>query len=158
LDVSGFDGSLLVASSMQASGGGGGDVTLGAGTSLQTTVTATIDVSATGDAGDGGSIDISAEGDIAIASAVSGAGGVSADPEFSVGGNGADYSIDSTDGSVTVSGAADLEGAAEGNAGSVDFEAGLDLTVSKPLSLHTAGEDGTGGDVTLEAGRALTLT
>ena len=153
LDFEVLNGSFLMSASLNGAGGDGGDVILVGGTTLQTTASADINVSATGDAGSGGSIDLSASGDVSIAGDADGTGAVSADPTFTDGGDGADYGLTSDNGSITVTGQADMSAAAGGSGGALDFEAGLDLTVSVPMATM-AGRDGTGGDVTFFAGRA----
>src|SRR5262245_38085032 len=158
LDIEAISGSLTVSVPLSGPGGDGGDVVLGGGTSLQTTAAADINVSATGDAGSGGSVDISANGDITVAGAVDGTGAVSADPTFPVGGDGADYGITSIAGSVTVTGQSDVSAAAGGLGGSIDFEAGTDLTVSKSIALSSTGPDGAGGDALFLAAGDLTLS
>ena len=157
LDAEVVNGSLVVSAPLSVPGGDGGDVILVGGTTLQTTAAADINVSATGDAGSGGSIDLSASGDVSVAGNADGTGAVSADPTFPDGGDGADYCLTSDTGSITVTGQADMSAAAGGTGGQIDFEAGLDLTVSKQMATMSTGADGMGGDVTFFAGRALTL-
>ena len=158
LDFEVLNGSFLMSASLNVAGGDGGDVILVGGTTLQTTASADINVSATGDAGSGGSIDLSASGDVSIAGDADGTGAVSADPTFSDGGDGADYDLTSDNGSITVTGQADMSAASGGFGGELDFEAGLDLTISNQMATMAAGVDGMGGDVTFLAGRALSLT
>jgi hypothetical protein len=148
LDFEVVNGSFLMSAPLNVAGGDGGDVILVGGTTLQTTASADINVSATGDAGSGGSIDLSADGDVSVAGNADGTGAVSADPTFPDGGDGADYCLTSNNGSITVTGQADMSAAAGGSGGQLDFEAGLDLTVSKPMASMATGADGMGGDVT----------
>jgi hypothetical protein len=158
LDFEVVTGAFLMSAPLNVAGGDGGDVILVGGTTLQTTAAADINVSATGDAGSGGSIDLSASGDVTIAGNADGTGAVSADPTFGDGGDGADYALTSDNGSITVTGQADMSAASGGSGGGLDFEAGLDLTISQPMATTAAGADGMGGDVVFLAGRALSLT
>src|SRR5262249_44025793 len=87
-----------------------------------------------------------------------GTGAVSADPTFPDGGDGADYCLTSIIGSITVTGQANMSAASGGGGGALDFEAGLDLTISVPMATMSTGADGFAGDVTFLAPRVLTLS
>ena len=118
LDVSGGDlggagfltleaetGSMNLTSPLKAFGADGGDIDMSAGTTLQTSAAAQLNVDANGDAGSGGAIDLSAEGNIAdrwrdhrqrLAAGL---------PDgWEIGGDGADFDIFSNSGSVTING------------------------------------------------------
>src|SRR5262249_14130514 len=137
---------------------GGGEAAWLGGTGCRPPAAADINVSGTGDAGSGGSIDLSANGDLSIAGSATGTGAVSADPTFPDGGDGADYCLTSIIGSITVTGQANMSAASGGGGGGLDFEAGLDLTISVPMATMSTGADGFAGDVTFLAPRVLTLS
>src|SRR5262249_5060251 len=158
IDIEVVNGSLVVSAPLDVRGGEGGDVLFVGGTTWQPPAAADINVSGTGDAGSGGSIDLSANGDLSIAGSATGTGAVSADPTFPDGGDGADYCLTSIIGSITVTGQANMSAASGGGGGGLDFEAGLDLTISVPMATMSTGADGFAGDVTFLAPRVLTLS
>ena len=150
LDVSGGDlggagfltleaatGSVNVTSPLKAFGGDGGDIDISAGTTLQTSSAAELNVDANGDAGSGGAIDLSAGGDIVIGGETIGRGSL---PDFQMdgrsGGDGADFDVFSNSGSVTINGRITINAAAGGSGGALDFEAAQNLTITKPIIAH----------------------
>ena len=171
LDVSGGDlggagfltleaetGSMNVTSPLKAFGADGGDIDISAGTTLTTSAAAQLNVDANGDAGSGGAVDLSAEGNIVIGGETIGSGTL---PDFQMdgksGGDGADVDIFSNTGSVTLNGRITANAAAGGSGGTLDFEAGQNLTITKPIVATSGGLDGIGGDVFLTADGIMSL-
>src|SRR4029453_16752055 len=129
-----------------------------AGTTLTTTSATTLNLSATGDAGSGGDIDISAVGNVVLGGEVvsNGTPAVSSEDQQS-GGDGGGYQVSPDTGSITINGRTELNGAAAGFGGSVDWEAATNLSFTKVIVAQADGIDGGGGDVFLVGGGPLSL-
>src|SRR4029453_13985804 len=129
-----------------------------AGTTLTTTSATTLNLSATGDAGSGGDIDISAVGNIILGGEVvsNGTPAVSSEDQQS-GGDGGGYDVSSDTGSITINGRTELNGAAAGFGGSGDWGGGANPSFTKGIFAQADGIDGGGGDVFLVAGGTLSL-
>src|SRR4029450_2320320 len=113
ISIDALTGSLMAAIPLNAKGGDGGDIEMSAGTTLTTTSATTLDLSATGDAGSGGDIDISAVGNIIVGGEANSTGTPAASSQDQQsGGDGGDYDIFSDTGSITVNGKNTLNGAA----------------------------------------------
>ncbi len=158
ISVEGATGSVVVSAPLKASGGDGGDIEVSAGTTLQTLSAAVLNVDANGDAGGGGSIDLSATGDLSVAGEIIGTGSATDfREEGRTGGDGADLDVFSGEGAVSLGGKIDVSAAPGGFGGSVDVFAGTNVTLTKALLSQSDGIDGLGGDVFIIAGGAATL-
>ena len=172
LDVSGGDqafggsirlqaqtGSTVVRARLDAAGGDGGEISISAGSTLQVASDGMMIVSARGDAGSGGIIDIDAEGDITIATDSTGRGAAPVSSEDAQnGGDGADVSVSSFGGNVSLSGSIDVGAAPGGFGGEVDLDAARDLTIASRVLTTGWTANGSGGDVFLVAGGALSIS
>ena len=159
ISLQSLNGSTTVTVPLNASGGDAGEIDILAGTTLQMSAAADMNVGATGDAGSGGEVDIEATGDITIGGDSDGAGAPAASSEDQQsGGDGADVSIISDTGNVTMNGHIDSSAAAGGLGGDLDLEAAVDLVFSKQLISTSTGDGSGGGDVFLAAGRTLSIT
>src|SRR5207248_1663203 len=120
------------------------------------TISGPLNVNGGGLSGDAGSVTITANGAVSVGGAVSGnAGGSTTEG----GGTGADIEITAVTGSLSVTAAISADsGFPDGSAGEIDLSAGTDLLQTAPISAAGRGTDATGGDVTPDAGRNLTLT
>ncbi len=156
--IDALNGSLTVSVPLNAAGGDGGDIEMSAGTTMQTSSATAINVSATGDAGSGGDVDISGVNDVVVGADVTGTGSPAVSSEDGQsGGDGGDLEVTSDEGSVTINGKIDLTGAAAGYGGSVDIEAGLNVGFSRPVVAKSDGVDGGGGDVFFISGGTMSL-
>ena len=159
ISLQSLNGSTTVTVPLNASGGDAGEIDVTAGTTLQMSTAADLNVGATGDAGSGGEVDIEAVGDITIGGDSDGAGAPAASStDQQSGGDGADVSIISDTGNVTMNGHIDSSAAAGGLGGDLDLEAAVDLMFSKQLISTSTGDGSGGGDVFLAAGRTLSIT
>ena len=134
LTIEALTGSVDVTSPLKAFGGDGGDIDISAGTTLQTSSAAEINVDANGDAGSGGAIDLSAEGNVTVGGETIGTGSL---PDFQMdgrfGGDGADFDVVSNGGSVAINGRIDNSAAAGGAGGTLDIEAAQNLSFTKSV-------------------------
>jgi cysteine-rich repeat protein len=159
ISLQSLNGATSVIVPLNASGGDAGEIDVTAGTTIQMSNAASMLVGANGDAGSGGTVDIEAVGDILIGGDSDGAGSPAASStDQQSGGDGADVSIISDTGNVTMNGKIDSGAAAGGLGGDIDLEAAVDLVFSKQLITTSTGDGSGGGDAFLAAGRTLSIT
>ena len=130
-------------------GGDGGDLTVFA---TSQAIIRAVDVSANGDAGSGGSVDILANG-VQLLGLISGDGSVAALDDS--GGDGADITIEADFGDIVMSNDMVAQGkGSDGSGGSIDMSAVGSITqqVGADMSLEGAGSFGYGGEVDIDAG------
>ena len=152
IDLTAQNGAMVVNAPQNAAGGDGGNICLLSGTTMQVAGGATMMANANGDAGSGGEIDLESGGDMTVLADSDGTGSPAASSQdMQSGGDGADVSMISDKGKLTLNGKIDASGAAGGGGGNLDLEATTDLTFSKQLFAMSTGAFGFGGDVSLFA-------
>jgi cysteine-rich repeat protein len=158
ITIDALNGSLFVSTPLKATGGDGGDIELSAGTTLQTTSSAELNVNSNGDAGSAGSIDVSSFDALTLGGDSIGTGSATDfREEGRTGGDGADLDVFAENGNVAINGKVEINGAPGGAGGSVDIYAGGNLTFGKALLSQSDGVDGLGGDVLLTSGGTMSL-
>ena len=151
-------GFLTVTNVLNAAGGDGGELDVEAGTTLTVAGSATMMVNANGDAGSGGDIELDSGDDMVVNADSDGTGSPAASSQdMQSGGDGADVSMTSFNGSLQLNGRIDASGAAGGTGGNIDLEANVNLTYTKQLFAMSTGSFGFGGDVSLFAGGDLNM-
>src|SRR5262245_17275264 len=149
-------GSITATGPVECDGLDGGSVSYDAGGGITTTTPATVDIGATGPDGDAGSFDASANGTVTLNGAVTGVGQPDVDQS---GGDGADFSVESLSGSITLNALVDLSGAPSGFGGDLDLDAWEDAVIAGKVLLGTSGQWGAGSSLTtVTAGGNLTIS
>jgi cysteine-rich repeat protein len=145
---------VVVGGPIDVSGADGGTIDVSAGGDLSTTAAGTLDASSAAAVGEGGTIGLDADGSVSLGGAVT----------ATAAGNGLDGGISGgavgigAGGSITVGGRIDVSGAPpDGNGGDVDMVADLDITQAAPIVARDAAIDAAGGSVSFRAGRRLAL-
>jgi cysteine-rich repeat protein len=158
IDLTAQNGAMVVNAPENVAGLDGGTICLLSGTTMQVAASATMMANANGDAGSGGEIDLESGGDMTVLADSDGTGSPAASSQdMQSGGDGADVSMISDNGKLTLNGKIDASAAAGGSGGNLDLEATTDLTFSKQLFAMSSGEFGFGGDVNLFAGGNLSV-
>src|SRR5262245_9431945 len=156
------NGAITASGAIKAHGLDGGTVEMDGDGDVVTTKDATIEVQATGPAGSGGSVDVSAGGSATIAGDISGKGleDVPFDGEpAQSGGDGADFGVDSINGNVTITADIDISGAPSGSGGDFVVSADQDVAIAGKVLLRADGVWGFGSDfVFVDAGRDTTIS
>lgn len=160
ISLSSSDGPVSLTGVVDASGGFGGEITIDAvGGGFTTTASnqaSRLDARATGSGGDGGLVEIDADGDISLAVPIR-ASGAPAGDDF--GGYGGEILI-STLRSIVIAAAApfDLNGAVpEGDGGAVTLSALLDIAQNGAITAFGRAPSGAGGSFEAAAGRELKI-
>lgn len=151
------NGQVTIAAPIDAHGGGfdGGDVEFDAATAVITTAAAPIQIEAEGPGGSGGSLDVNADGSITIGGNVVGTPQGDQDNGTGLGG---DVDLEAGSGNIIVTAVIDMSGAEpDGDAGTFTAVTDGDVTISGKISVMTTG-DASGGDVTVAAGGAATMS
>ena len=158
IDLFSQNGFMTVSNVLNAAGGDGGSLDLEAGTTLNLASSATMMVNANGDAGSGGDLELDSVGDMTVNADSDGTGSPAASSQdMQAGGDGADVTMTSDTGSLTLNGKIDASGAAGGGGGNIDLEAAVNLNYTKQLFAMSTGDGAFGGDVNLFAGGDLTM-
>lgn len=151
-------GPISVNAPLNVRGGSGGIVGLDAGTTIEMASTASIGVSANGDASPGGTIDIEADGDVVIRAPITGNG---SRPDLRQdrgnGGDGGELSVDSFNGAVSILGPVELIGAPGASGGTVELVAAGSVTIGNRLVASSSGVFGSGGVIYVGSGRAVSI-
>src|SRR5262245_9291918 len=144
------DGSVIASGAIKAQGLDGGTVQIDADGDVVTANAATIEVQATGPDGSGGSVDVSAGGSVSIAGDVSGSGRedepFDGEPAQS-GGDGADFDVEASNGSVTITAKVDVSGAPSGAGGDFVVSADQDVSIAGKVLMRADGVLGLGSDL-----------
>jgi cysteine-rich repeat protein len=139
LDVSGADGGEV-------------DITSNDG---NVSISSALDLDAGGLFGDGGSLQVFAQGSVSVGGSISGTGAGNTDDG---GGIGAEIAITAVTGGITFSAPTDVSGAPpDGSGGDVEFIAGGNVVQTGSLFSQAVGIDGCGGSVVVSAGGNLGL-
>jgi cysteine-rich repeat protein len=154
LDVEATGDVLVTNPSLDVSGSDGGEVDLTSDTG-NVSLTTALDLDAGGLYGDGGSLEIFAEGGVSVGGSISGTAAGNIDDG---GGIGAEISITAVTGAVTYSAATDVSGAPpDGGGGDVELIAGGNIVQSGNIFSQAVGIDGCGGNLVASAGGSLSL-
>jgi cysteine-rich repeat protein len=139
-----------VTGTVRADGGDGGDIEIDA-LNGDITTPGTVDASAGGQTGDGGTITFIASQNVTVAGMLN----LAASGSISQGGGtGGDFDLEGTAGSVSIPGTIDDHGAApDGDAGDVCVTAGTDYVQTGTVANGGSGPDACGGCVDITVGR-----
>src|SRR5262249_19992234 len=138
-------GFLTVSNVLNAAGGDGGELDVEAGTTLTVAGSATMMVNANGDAGSGGDIELDSGDDMVVNADSDGTGSPAASSQdMQSGGDGADVSMTSSNGSLQLNGRIDASGAAGGTGGNSELDANDNLPYTKQLFASYTGSFGVG--------------
>jgi hypothetical protein len=158
IDLTAQNDAMVVNAPQNTAGGDGGAICLLSGTTMQVAGGASMMANANGDAGSGGDVELESGGDMTVNADTDGTGSPAASSQdMQSGGDGADVTMISDNGKMTLNGKIDASAAAGGSGGNLDLEAGTDLTFSKQLFATSTGTFGFGGDVSLFANGNLNV-